>query len=187
MLSVGVCCETCTACCGRRQLIVTKYFKNGDSKHKADERCMQSNPRRMPHIVRGYAKGILEEGVQALARGASIVVQGNNEDNCVEYRIVAGASLVEALFLAHSMEPENEFVTMVNQDCFPAFVFKLDTPRGVLKCVKSAHNRFHFGASISLVEQSEEMLDHEAKWKGHCKQNSIDKHSCLNKGLRTWD
>ena len=108
------------------------------------------NNRRQAAVIQYYAKGVLQNGVMSNMRGAMMGIQDKN--GC--YLLIAAATLAEAIYLAHRMEPNNPHVQKVLRDGIPGggVLFRENTPEDVIRWLAFEHNTFHHGSSYNVVE-----------------------------------
>ena len=86
---------------------ISLFLIPGDTSSGKVFRRSSMNPRRQDSVINSYAGGILSKGVMLLFRGCIIAVQSDTEG---VYDLIAGASLVEAIYLAIEMKPGNQYV-----------------------------------------------------------------------------
>ena len=67
-------------------------------------------------------------------------------------KFVGGATLVDAFYEAHRIEPDNAYVKQAIDDGITIMEFVKDTPMEVLLYLKGAHNGFHSGSSFTVLE-----------------------------------
>ena len=143
------------------------FFHNG-------HRCMfrhELNNRKRADTRRRYTDLILKNGIMTECRSEIVAVQLKPN----AWHLVAGATLVEAAYLAIEHDSTNRYVVSLLNDGLP-HVKLLDarTPADALKWQKSIGNSFNSIASQeSFIEVLDLVLDIETAWRA--KRRSVRK------------
>lgn len=67
-------------------------------------------------------------------------------------KFVGGATLIEAWYLAHSIDPDNKFIKQSMESGIDVMEFVKDTPMEVLLYLKDVHNTLHAGSAFTPTE-----------------------------------
>ncbi|CAK0895701.1 unnamed protein product, partial [Prorocentrum cordatum] len=137
------------------------------------------NQRVQKVVVLTYARGVLQNGVMAAMRAAPIVIAGDGG----KMEIIGGGTLVDSIFVAKSMQPENPHVVRALATGIPNCIeFDSRTPDDVITWVKNEHNNWHSGSKYSCLEMYNELETIEAAWKEHKTKHNITVHGCPSSG-----
>eukprot|EP00959_Pyramimonas_sp_CCMP1952_P344374 7212672-Pyramimonas_sp.AAC.1 len=103
------------------------------------------NARKVSAACMVYAKNILKCGVMTKFRGVMMGVQcvqkasspdGLTSDEVTYWRMISGATLAEALYVAAKMEPDNKHVLAIRKKGVSIKKWRFDTPVDVLRWLK---------------------------------------------------
>ncbi|CAK0849699.1 unnamed protein product, partial [Prorocentrum cordatum] len=151
---------------------------------KPNERALfrnRHNARKSDNTVKKYAQGVLEFGCNWLGRGAAIAVQ---EDDG-KFSLLAGGTLVEAVYLGKETQPNNEYIQEAMQTGVPgAVVFRKITPPDGCEWIKNNHNFYNTiaGCATTWLELLEKIDDAESSWREKCRKEGISTDSCPKSG-----
>ena len=143
------------------------------------------NNRNHAAVREGLVKRIQTKGLVEGVRGQAWAVVG---ESASEYELISHATLVEALYLAHSrdLHKKNKYVQKSMELGVVAKVFDAKTPSDVLTFLKQLHNEFHFGAQTSHLEMYDLVKDIEKTWREFCRKHKIRARLCPTKGEGTY-
>ena len=159
---------------------ISLFLIPGDTSSGKAFRRSFMNPRRQDSVINSYAGGILSKGVMLLFRGCIIAVQSDTEG---VYDLIAGASLVEAIYLAIEMKPGNQYVKgLVETGIRIQVLLRFDSPRDGQCWVENEHSSFRFGSARSFVEVYEETLAVKAGWDAYKEEKRITVATCPRAG-----
>ncbi|CAK0807139.1 unnamed protein product [Prorocentrum cordatum] len=137
------------------------------------------NQRVQKVVVLTYARGVLQNGAMAAMRAAPIVIAGDGG----KMEIIGGGTLVDSIFVAKNMQPENPHVVRALATGIPNCIeFDSRTPDDVITWVKNEHNNWHSGSKYSCLEMYNELETIEAAWKEHKTKHNITVHGCPSSG-----
>ena len=108
-------------------------------------------------MARKYAKQILGDGITIEARGAPIAVQG---DTAGAYKLLAGASLAEAMYVAHASpggEDNTHVIDVAKLGYEQCIVLNSQIPFDVAKFIRFNPNSYHAGGGTSFLEIDEQV------------------------------
>jgi len=91
-------------------------------RHRLNQRDLKSK-------VEEYAAGIIKKGLMAMLRGVIMGVQEDEDEQFIS--VVAGGTLVEAIYVATRMQPDNEYIQAI---CV-LYIDFLHFPNRFLNCV----------------------------------------------------
>ena len=149
-----------------------------DSAHKPRLIRSQHNNRRQDSVVKQYAKGILISGVSELMRGTLLGIQSHDD---LIY-MIAGASIIEAVYAAEKSEPNNVYITYLKVNGINIIVLATDIPTDVIKWIKNEHNQYHLDATTHFIEVYEGAPRLKASWDQHTAQTCIRVVNCPKHG-----
>ena len=128
------------------------FFKTGadGSKVKTFVRHARNNRKQMSaRLV--YVKNIIKEGFQKTARAGGVYVVPREENGVEVLHVISGATLLEAIYDAHSEAPEAPQVVATVSAGYPPF-FRLhpETPPDVIDHIRDRGNKYNqLGVSAS--------------------------------------
>ena len=102
--------------------------------------------------------------------------------------ILAGASLIEAIYLAAEHQPTNAYVLDIMAHGLKHTI-RIDeaTPDDCCIHIKQIQNEFHHGSAMTFVEFMEQAITAQADWEAHCWAKSITVQACPNHGNFRYD
>ena len=162
-------------------VVLPFYVPNPENKELQMPALLRSihNPRRQDVVVKKYARGILQEGFCSIVSGQAIAIETKGST----FGMLAAASRCEAVYLAASMQPDNDFVTQAIEEGYPnVIVLRKDAPVDVLKWIKNCHNNYHIGSQTSFFELFMYVKEVECGWGQHKKERTITEASCPRSG-----
>ena len=116
-------------------------------------------------MVHEYCKIFLVEGHFEGMRGAP---QFLNNEVVANDEFIAGMTMIESIYLAKEVEPDNPFVKMIEKDGIPnCKKWKCEAPDDVILWVKNQHNRWHLGSGKTIVELFNDVPTCIADWEVH--------------------
>jgi hypothetical protein len=114
------------------------------------------NDRQQVQVLEEYVKSVLEQGCIPGVRGICCAVErpgsdDNSADKC--YWLLSWGTLVSAIYIAASREPDNAMVqATLATGVEGAVVLRVDTPKDVLIFLRDYFNSFHNGSKYSFTE-----------------------------------
>ena len=139
------------------------------------------NNRRLDSVVKKYVEGLLKNGILEEMRGTIVLVEIPDHEG--EYWIIGGATLIDAVYVAFSVQAENPNIKAIHEEGITGcIIFSNDTPEADLKWIKVKHNSLHSGQSETLAEIYKGVFEADQAWTAHRLEQDISTSSCPKHG-----
>ncbi|CAK0885879.1 unnamed protein product [Prorocentrum cordatum] len=160
------------------------YLWNSATGEKRVRRHML-NQRTQKAVVVRCCKLFMKRGLMTAFRGKMWHVKDTNGDADL---MIGGGTLVDAIHMAHRLDPTNQHVAWVYKNGInDTYEFHRDTPLDVLKWVRVQANMYHTGSEATVIELYDECPIIQKHWDAHRKKHSITKSTCPSKGPHRYE